>query len=64
MRKWVFAVLTVVLLILAVMTAVPAPASKPCLVGYYAHCSSTPVSTLILLGLAYATYRLWRRYSK
>ena len=64
MRKWVFAALTVVLLILAVMTAVPAPASKPCLAGYYAVCSFAPASTLILLGLAYIPYRLWRRYSK
>jgi len=38
--------------IAAVMTVVPAPASKPCLLGYYAHCSLTPVSTLFCLAIA------------
>jgi len=41
--------------ILALTTVIPAPASKPCLLGYYAHCSFTPVSTVILtvLGLGF-----------
>ncbi len=38
--------------ILAVLTLLPrAAASKPCLLGYKALCSFTPISTLILLGL-------------
>jgi len=36
----------------AVSTVVPAPASRPCLLGYYAHCSYTPLSTLICLAIA------------
>ena len=35
-----------------VSTVVPAPASRPCLLGYYAHCSWTPLSTLICLAVA------------
>jgi len=38
--------------IAAVTTVVPVPASRPCLLGYYAHCSLTPVSTLICLAIA------------
>ena len=38
--------------IAGVVTVVPAPASRPCLLGYYAHCSWTPLSTLICLGIA------------
>ncbi|MFX1316133.1 MAG: hypothetical protein ACFE9T_09740 [Promethearchaeota archaeon] len=35
-----------------IMTLIPAEASKPCYLGYYAHCSFTPFSTLILYGMA------------
>jgi hypothetical protein len=42
--------------IAAVTTVIPAPASKPCLLGYYAHCSWTPLSTLICLAIAGAIY--------
>lgn len=42
--------------IAAVTTVVPAPASRPCLLGYYAHCSWTPLSTLICLAIAGAIY--------
>ena len=34
------------------MTLIPDDASKPCYLGYYAHCSFTPYSTLILLTMA------------
>jgi len=37
--------------VLALTTVIPAPASKPCLLGYYAHCSFTPASTVILIVL-------------
>ena len=38
--------------LLAVLTLLPrAAASKPCLLGYKALCSFSPISTLILLGL-------------
>jgi hypothetical protein len=42
--------------IAAVTTVVPASASKPCLLGYYAHCSWTPLSTLICLAIAGVLY--------
>ncbi|MDI9644943.1 MAG: hypothetical protein QFX35_06975 [Candidatus Verstraetearchaeota archaeon] len=41
---------------LGVSTLVPAPASKPCLLGYFAHCSITPVSTIICWAIAGAFY--------
>jgi hypothetical protein len=35
-----------------IMTLIPDNASKPCYLGYYAHCSFTPYSTLILFAMA------------
>jgi len=35
-----------------IMTLMPDEASKPCYLGYYAHCSFTPYSTLILFAMA------------
>ncbi|MFX0039616.1 MAG: hypothetical protein ACFFCY_01915 [Promethearchaeota archaeon] len=35
-----------------IMTLIPDEASKPCYLGYYAHCSFTPYSTLILFTMA------------
>ncbi|MFX1591609.1 MAG: hypothetical protein ACFFCL_02850 [Promethearchaeota archaeon] len=35
-----------------IMTFIPDEASKPCYLGYYAHCSFTPYSTLILFAMA------------
>jgi len=34
-----------------IMTLIPDEASKPCYLGYYAHCSFTPISTLILFAI-------------
>ena len=34
-----------------IMTIIPDEASKPCYLGYYAHCSFTPYSTLILFAM-------------
>ena len=34
-----------------IMTLIPDQASKPCYLGYYAHCSFTPFSTLILFAM-------------
>ena len=47
---------TVVALLLGLWTVVPAPASKPCFLGYYAHCSWTPWSTVMCLALAGGLY--------
>ena len=52
---------SVVALLLGLWTLVPASASKPCALGYYAHCSWTPWSTLICLAIAGALYWLGRR---
>ena len=35
-----------------IMTLIPNEAGKPCYLGYYAHCSFTPYSTLILFAMA------------
>ena len=34
-----------------VITLLPDEASKPCYLGYYAHCSFTPFSTIILFSM-------------
>jgi len=46
---------------LGISTLIPAPASKPSLLGYYAHCSFTPVSTLICFVVAGIIYWLGKR---
>ncbi|AJC74812.1 hypothetical protein AJ81_06965 [Pseudothermotoga hypogea DSM 11164 = NBRC 106472] len=50
----------IVLIGLGIWTLLPIPgASKPCLLGYYAHCSFTPISTImcwIPVGILY-----WRK---
>ncbi|WP_448521165.1 hypothetical protein [Pseudothermotoga sp.] len=44
-RHWL---LVIVLIGLGVWTLLPIPgASKPCFLGYYAHCSFTPISTIM-----------------
>ncbi|MFX0012928.1 MAG: hypothetical protein ACFE9R_21640 [Candidatus Hermodarchaeota archaeon] len=35
-----------------ILTMLPDEASKPCYLGYYAHCAFTPYSTLILFAMA------------
>jgi len=45
--KWYWWLLTIVFIVLGVSTIIPAPARKPCFLGYYAHCSFTPISTVI-----------------
>ncbi|MCW4000215.1 MAG: hypothetical protein NWE93_08240 [Candidatus Bathyarchaeota archaeon] len=50
-------IVVAVLAIAAVKTALPnQTASKPCLLGYRAACSFTPVSTLILVAAAVALF--------
>jgi hypothetical protein len=55
-RREKYRISSVVALLLGISTLVPAPASKPCLLGYYAHCSWTPLSTLICLAIAGVLY--------
>ena len=54
--KRAYWVLVAVFLVLGLSTLVRAPASKPCFLGYYAHCSFTPVSTIICFVLAGVCY--------
>ncbi len=49
----IFLALTILFTLLALVTLIPSEkASKECRIGYKAHCSFTPWSTLILVGLA------------
>ena len=57
-RSVVGKVLTGVLSILGIATAIPNPyVEKVCVIGYKAVCSFTPISTIICFGLAYLAYR-------
>jgi hypothetical protein len=57
----VYAVI-VILIIAAVKTALPeGKASKPCLLGYKALCSFTPISTIILVVAAIVVFFLTRQ---
>ena len=62
--KWYYWVGFIVAVLLEVLTLIPAPASKPSLLGYYAHCSFTPISTIILWIVAGIIYWLGRRGGK
>jgi hypothetical protein len=53
-----------VFFVLGVTTLIPAPASKPSFLGYYAHCSFTPISTIICWVIAGAIYWLGKRKEK
>ncbi len=50
--------------ILAVLTAIPdSSASKDCLLGYKAHCSFTPISTVLLIMVALSfLFLAFRKY--
>ena len=55
-------ILTILFTLAAISTVLPqASATKVCLLGYYAHCSFTPVSTVICLLLAALTCIIRKR---
>jgi len=54
--KWYYWVGIVVAIVLGVSTLIPAPASKPSLLGYYAHYPLAPISTVICWIIAGAIY--------
>ncbi len=55
-------VVMAILIIAAVKAALPyAQASKPCLLGYKALCSFTPISTIILVAAAIAIFYFTRQ---
>jgi len=59
--KWYYWVGVIVFFVLGAATLIPAPASKPSFLGYYAHCSFTPISTIICWVIAGAIYWLGKR---
>jgi hypothetical protein len=59
--KWYWWLLVAIFVLLGVWTLVPAPASKPCLLGYYAHCTFTPISTIICWIVAGVCYWLGKK---
>jgi hypothetical protein len=59
--KWYWWLLVAIFVVLGISTLVPAQASKPSLLGYYAHCSAAPVSTIICWIIAGACYWLGRK---
>lgn len=59
-----YRVLFILSLVAAVLTAIPAEASKPCFLGYYAHCSFTPISTAICLLIACVTVYIGEKRSE
>jgi hypothetical protein len=59
--KWYYWLGVAAAAALGITTLVPAPASKPSLLGYYAHCPFAPVSTLIWWGIAAVVYWLGKR---
>jgi len=61
--KWYWWLLVVIFIVLGISTLVPAPASKPSLLGYYAHCSFAFASTIICWIIAVACYWLGKRRS-
>jgi len=62
--KWYCWAGVIIAIILGISTLIPAPASKPSLLGYYAHCSFTPISTIILWIIAGIIYWLGKRKNR
>jgi hypothetical protein len=59
--KWYYWVDVIVFFVLRATTLIPAPASKPSFLGYYAHCFFTPISTIICWVIAGAIHWLGKR---
>jgi len=59
--KWYHWAGVIIFVVLGITTLIPAPASKPSFLGYYAHCSFTPISTVICWAIAGVIYWLGRR---
>ncbi len=57
-------VVIVALILAAVKTIIPFPyVSKPCMLGYKAGCSFTPISTIILVAMTIIAYVVAKRKS-
>ena len=56
-------ILTVALVLAAISTVIPqSSADEPCKLGYKAHCSFTPISTLLCIALAGIVCKIRRRF--
>ena len=62
--KWYWWLLVAIFIILGISTLIPAPASKPSFLGYYAHCSFTPISTIICWIIAGVFYWFGKKRTK
>jgi hypothetical protein len=59
--KWYYWIGVIIFVALGISTLIPAPAGKQSLLGYYAHCSFAPISTIICWVIAGAIYWLGKR---
>jgi quinol-cytochrome oxidoreductase complex cytochrome b subunit len=62
--KWYYWLFIIIFILLGIWTLIPSPASKPCLLGYYAHCSFSPISTIICFIISGIFYWLGKRAEK
>lgn len=53
MKIWQW-VIVVILVLAGISTVLPTGASKDCYLGYEAHCTFTPISTIMCIGIAAA----------
>lgn len=58
--KW-YKVVIIIAVLAGISTLIPTSASKPCYLGYYAHCTFTPISTIIFW---YIAWNIYQRKSK
>ena len=58
--KW-YKIVIIIAVLAGISTLIPASASKPCYLGYYAHCTFTPISTIICW---YIAWNIYQRKSK
>ncbi len=60
---WALFILTILFVLMALSTLIPsASVNKECMLNYKAHCSFTPISTIICLALAGLTCFIRKRF--
>ena len=59
--KWYYWVGVIIFVALGISTLIPASAGKQSLLGYHAHCSFAPISTIICWVIAGVIYWLGKR---
>jgi len=53
-----YKIIVIIAIVAGISTLIPTSASKVCYLGYYAHCTFTPISTIICWVIAWYIYRL------